>query len=225
MKNYTKFYYNFDKKYKLVLALFNNYYLNQYSSGGKIKCKILIVGADESVLMKENEFLFKIINELNAEDIARLKKFIPRRNRKLEDKFDKLADIGITDEELVIGIKKRYTEVNSLYSKQLYYEKVEIPGNITIVFSRTRDISELYQKELYTDIVLLDNYSKHDFQDHKDNGFIGGLVKFNEAIDKAKSINKNIGGIKDNDDYLLNIYLTDSDIDIVTILENEIDDF
>ena len=225
MKNYTKFYYNFDRKYKLVLALFNNYYLSNYSPNGKVNCKILMVGADESVLLRENEYLFNLIKKLNVQDIARLRKFIPKRHRLLDNKFNRLEEDGITYKDIVTGIKKRYIEKNSVYYKHDYYERVELPNHITIAFIKTGRLTELFQKELFTDLVLLDNYSKHEIQDYNDNRFVGGLVRLNEAICKVKSINKDIYCIKDNDDYLLNVYLTDSDIDTVTVLENEIDNF
>ena len=225
MKSCTKFYYDFDRKYKLLLALFNNYYLSQYSSNCKVKCKVLIVGANESILIQENEYLSKIIEELSVRDIVRLRKFISRANSELEDKFKKLSDIGITDEELVAGMKKRYSEENFLYNKHYFYEKVEISDDITIVFSKTGWLLELHQRELFTDMVLLDYYSNHEIEDNFCNNLASGLCNFNEKIYKTKSISKNFGNITDNEDYFLRVYLTDGDEKIVKALEEKIDTY
>lgn len=216
---YIEFCYTYDYKYRLLLCLLNNYYINKLADN-KIKSFVVIAASSQNKLMKDYDIIFKIIKELKVEDLDTLRKFISRRNRKILELFE---ENNYTDENIIDELKKDYSIENSSYMKN-YDDENHFDKNIKMVFVENDKLRHIYDKHLVRDIFLTEAYDRRMYEyGTKTNYIFGAIVEYVTRYKEVKNIVKDVTGINLQEDknYRLNLYMQ-SDSESINYLEDEI---
>jgi len=215
---YIEFCYTYDYKYRLLLCLLNNYYINKLADN-KIKSFVVIAASSQNKLMKDYDIIFKIIKELKVEDLDTLRKFISRRKSKV---FELFEENNYTDENIIEELKKDYTIDNSSYMKN-YDDENHFDKNIKMVFVENDKLRLIYDKHLVRDIFITDTYDRRMYQYGKTNHIFGALVEYITKYKEVKNIIKDVIGINLQEDknYRLTLYMQ-SDSESINYLEDEI---
>lgn len=216
--DYIEFYYTYDYKYRLLLCLLNNYYINKLADK-KIKSFVVITALSQNKLMKEYDNIFKIIKKLKVEDLDTLRKFISRKKSKI---FELFEENNYTDEKIIDELKKDYTIENSSYLKY-YDDENHFDKSIKMVFVENDKLRNIYDKHLVRDIFLSEAYDRRMYQFGKTNHIFGAIIEYITRYKEVKNIVKDVTGINLQEDknYRLNLYMQ-SDSENINYLEDEI---
>ena len=228
--NYVRIYYKLSFKYRLLLCLLNNYYLNHYAKN-KINSKIVVSSPDESKLMRDYEIIFNVIKNLKIEDLITLRKFIPKHQIEIIKIFDELKKQDIDYSKIIDDIKKEYVEDNSIYYNDYCddYEydydlkKNSITEDTKILFLENSYLKEVYNKHLIRNVFSTDNYSICRMRSGSNNEFLGTLTSYALKYKKINNIVRDITSINLEDDsyYCLNLYLEAND-DVISYIQEDL---
>lgn len=228
--NYVRIYHKLNFKYRLLLCLLNNYYLNHFAKN-KINSKIVVSASDESKLMKDYEIIFSIINDLKTEDLVTLRKFMPKHQIEVIKIFDELKKQDIEYSKIIEDIKKEYVEDNSIYYNDYCddydydydLKKNNITEDTKILFLENSYLKEVYNKHLIRNVFSTENYSMYKMRSGNNNGFLGTLTSYALKYKKINNIIKDVTGInlEDDDYYCLNVYL-EADDNVVSFIEEDL---